>query len=162
MIDALRSNASAHTLSHEALSLGVDHPVFFCEQKPGRLYFPCWCRRRLLNALDRNWPLHGSQDALLVSFSFVRNRFVKSLLRHPQKAMPVRAEFGGIRMQFIAIKDFRDCFALVGRKGRNVNQRLNSILLRGRNYSSSVGVPDEDYRATCALDCAIQRASIVS
>ena len=37
MIDGKRMSTSPHSLGHEMLCFGIDHAVFFGDQKPGRL-----------------------------------------------------------------------------------------------------------------------------
>src|SRR4029077_6902589 len=62
VIDAVRLHARTHALGHELLSLLIDNAVLFCEKKPRGLRFPSRRRAGLLNALTRDWPLHGSRN----------------------------------------------------------------------------------------------------
>ena len=93
-----------------------------------------------MNALNRNWSLHCRQNSGLVGRSFVGDGPAKSVFRHPDNVVLVWDQLRCVCMRFVAVKHLCDAFSLVGRKSRDVDQRLNSFFGRPGDHSPRVRV----------------------
>src|ERR1700722_536615 len=98
-------NLRPHTIGHEVLRLRVDHAILFGDQEPRWSCFPHRRRRRLLNALNRDWPLHGSCNACLFRRSLVGNCLAKATVRNPYKAVRIGSQLGRFRRLWITIEN---------------------------------------------------------
>src|SRR5262245_14663980 len=162
MVHAARADLRAHSMSHKLLCLWIDHAILFSNQEPGWLRSPSWRRRDLLNALNRNWALHCGQDSGLVGRSLVGDRTAKSVFRHPDKTVFVRAQLRRFRMGLVAVKHLRDGLTFIGRESCDINKRFDSLLAYHSNHSPSVSVADQDNRASRSFECTSQCGSVVA
>src|SRR5579863_4854298 len=107
-----------HTIGHEMLCLRIDHAILFGNQEPRRFCFPTRRWGRLLNALNRDWPLHGSCNACLFGRGLVRDRALKASVWNPYKAVSVGGQLRRLRGLRVAIENLGYGLALVGRERR--------------------------------------------
>lgn len=89
VVHIVRLNIRPHTIGHEMLRLRINHAILFGNQKPRRFRFPCWRRGRLLNALNRDRPLHNGCNVCLLERSLMGNRLAKPTVGNPYKAMRI-------------------------------------------------------------------------
>src|SRR6202167_5926501 len=122
-------NPRVHAIGHEILRLRINHAILFGDKEPRWFRFPCWSRGRLLNALSRDRPLHGSCNVCLIERSFVGNRLAKRPLRNPYKAMGIWSQLGRFRGFGIAVENLGYGLALIRRECRDIDQTLDSLFL---------------------------------
>src|SRR5579863_10679099 len=119
----MRMDLRAHTIGHEMLRLWVNLAILFGDQEPLRFCFPCRRRGRFLNALNRDWPLHGSCNASLFGRSLVGNRLAKPTVRNPYKAVRIGSQLWRFRGLWVKIENLGDGLALIRRERRDIDQR---------------------------------------
>src|ERR1700733_15556239 len=163
MVHRIRADVCAHPhpFSHEALSCRLDHAIFFREQVPGGLRLPCWCWSHLLNAFQRNRPLHRRHDGFLIGGGFVSYRFTKPVFRHPYKTVSIRFQMRSLWMRWLAIENLRDRFTLVGSQRRDVHESLYPFIGRTGHYRASVSMSNPHDRPACSLRCSGESCNVI-
>ncbi len=85
-----------------------------------------------MNAFQRNRPLHGFQNRVLVRRSLVSNGAGESAFRHPDQPVRIRLELRRLRVRLGAIENICDRLGLSRRERRDVDQRfMRSLFGRG-------------------------------
>jgi len=161
MIDLRRPGSCAHPLRHKVLRERVDHPVFFGDEVPRRLYLPGGSRSPLLNACDSDWPLCCGKKGGPLGGRVLRESSAKSFMWHPDEPVRIGRQMRRLRMRLFAIEQFGDRLAFVGRQGCDKGQRPDSRV-GGRCYDrAGIGVRYQDHRATGAFERAVKRGDII-
>src|SRR5271169_5033950 len=161
MVDLLRPDARAHALRHKELGGWVDHPVFFGEEVPRRLYFPSGSWSPLLNACDSDRPLCCCKKRRAFGGCMLRESGCKSLLWHPDQPMCIRRQLGRLWVRLSSIEHFGDRLALVRRQSRYEDQRLDSLVGVRRYHCAGISVRHQDHGAMGAFERAIEGCHII-
>src|SRR5262245_23236648 len=116
MVDGKRVSPGLNSVCHETLRFGIDHAVFFCDQKPGSLRSPNGFWSGLLDALECDRPLYCFANCNLLCRGMMREGIGEPFVRHPDPSLFIRSQLGCLRMSFVAVKHLTDSFPLIRSK----------------------------------------------
>jgi hypothetical protein len=133
-------NGCLHALGHEVLRFGIDHSVFFGNQKPGRPALPKRLWRRLLNALDGNGPLHRLAQRQLLLGAAVRKCIGNPSSGIQMKPECVGGKFRRFWVRLVLVKHLSDRFTFIRGQRRNIDQPFDALVVDRRDNGAGIGV----------------------
>ena len=161
MVDLLRPDARAHALRHKELGGWVNHPVFFGEEVPRRLYFPSGPWSSLLNVCDSDRPLCRCKKCRAFGACTLRESGCKSLLWHPDQSMRIRLQLWRLWVRLPSIEYFGDGLASVRCQSRYEDQRLDSLAGVRGYHSAGISVRYQDHGAMGVFERAIEGCRVI-
>src|SRR5262249_16295040 len=99
----MRFGLRLHAFRHVALRPRDDHPVVLWKQKAARKVLPKRAPRGNGDAVQRDRPLHGSEQRLIRSGRMVRENGRKGFVGQPDQAIAIWRELWrlGVRLETI-------------------------------------------------------------
>ena len=106
-------------------------------------------------------PLDRGEQGLFFGGCVLCKRRRKSVLGQPNPTAVIGREFWCLRVRRIAVENVGDGFALVGRQGDHVNQRLEARMVGCADNAAGVRVAGQHDRSFGSIDSSLDGVHVI-